>query len=277
MQNHQRVIYGTDDLSPILNEYGAGTVVLPYQSGEYLYIGQELPFNNFWLHVTRANAVAANLSIQIWWGNTWENAVDITDGTAASGKPLAQSGRISFRPRWDKNWSTEQRAEMITGLEDWEIYDMYWARLAWSATLTGNTTLKYLGQKFANDSNLYDFYPDLRNQSLRDAWQQASDTKTTWDEQHYAAADALVDDLIRRRLIEGKQQIVDWSIYRMAACHKAAEIIYQGLGTSYAEHKKAALGQYAQNMNKGNFRVDKDRDGVLSCQERRATVTYMDR
>lgn len=276
MQQHQRILYSTTDLSNSLNEFGGSSVSFAYTSGGYLYIGQEVPFNNIWVDVSVANEATASIAIEIWWANQWLSAVDIYDGTTHAGKSLARDGRITFTPRWDRGWTPEQRCELITGLEDWEIYDLYWARLSWNTSLSANTALKYIGQKFSNDDNLYDFYPDLRNQSLRTAWAQ-SPIKDSWNDQHYAAAESIVDDLIRRRLIESRGQIVDWSILRVPSVHKVAEIIYSGLGTSYAAHMQRAEQAYARSMQKELFRVDRDRDGRLSVCERRQGVTFMSR
>src|SRR4051812_15153423 len=96
----QRVIDNATDISVKVNDWRALTHTFAYTSGNYLYVGSEVPFNNLYFDIGTANAVTGTtVSAQIWWANSWNSAVDVIDETAnANGASLAQSGRIIFAP-----------------------------------------------------------------------------------------------------------------------------------------------------------------------------------
>ncbi len=266
----QRVIHDTIDISTLVNDYRTGAYTFPYEAGQYLYIGSILPFNNLWIEVGTANALPATVSVEIWWGNAWVPAVDIIDETAH----LTVSGRLQWNTDIDEGWDIEQRASDVTGLSAFEIYNMYWLRLSWSADVTPTMTLKYIGQKFANDQILGSFYPDLTLSNIKAGFQTG---KTDWNEQHYMAAEHIVRDLKKRDIIKSRGQLLDHTLFVDASCHKVAEIVYSAFGQAYAEQLKLARAAYNEALNIKFYNIDKNATGRLDPLERKFSTDFMTR
>lgn len=57
MRFEQRVLHQTTDISETVNDYRTGAYTFPYETGDYLYIGSAVPFNNLWFEVGTANYV----------------------------------------------------------------------------------------------------------------------------------------------------------------------------------------------------------------------------
>lgn len=275
MFHDQRLIWGTTELSAELNDFRTGSRSFAYAASGYLYVGQEKPFNNLWVDVASGNASGASLTAEIWYANRWNAAIDVSDGTVSGSASFAQSGRVSWNTAWNSAWDNMDRCSLITGLETFEIYDLYWMRFSWSGSFSGSTSLNYIGQKFCTETELTSFYPDLRNSNLKTAF--GGNTKTTWDAEIYAATDQVINDLKTMRLIKAKGQIVDWGIFAEPCVHRTAMIIYQGLGSSFAANKADAMKAYDASMKKDKFRVDKDDDGKLSVNEKDSSTRYMGR
>lgn len=265
MFQSQRVLHNSTDLSVDVNNYLSSEAAFAYASSGYLYIGTEYPFNNLWFDVGTQNTDASTVDIDIWYGNAWVSAVDIIDQTSASGISLYQDGRIGFSTNRLKGWDPEQDSADVTGLSGTYIYNMYWTRWNWSSDLAASTTLKYIGQKFSQDTDLYSLYPDLNNSNLKLAFASG---KTDWNDQHYTAAEKIVRDLKHRNIIRFREQILDYEIYREASVHKVAEIIYKGLGQAFANNRDQARNDYMQAMDLAFPRVDLDGSGNVEPIEK---------
>lgn len=267
----QRVISNATDISTLVNDYRIGTAAFVYTLGQYLYVGSILPFNNLWFEMGTANVTAATVAIDIWYSNAWSAAVDILDETSG----LTATGRIQWNTNRLKGWDRQLDSSDVTGLPAASrIYDFYWLRLSWSATFSAGSSLKYIGQKFGNDDILYSFYPDLNNTNIRGSFETG---KTTWDEQHYMAAEHIVRDLKKSDIIKARAQILDYGLLVDAACHKVAMIVYQAFGEPYADQLKRAGDAYKDALNIKNFNVDKTQDGRLDDIERVISTAYMGR
>jgi len=274
MLSIQRVLHGTTDLSAAVNDYRAATAAFAYTTGGYLYVASEAPFNALFFDIGSANAAVAALTVELWWSNGWYAAVDVVDETKVGSASLGQSGRVTFSPNRLYGWQIEADSANVTGLSSTAIYDMYWARLSWSANLTGSTTLKYVGQKFASDTELSSFYPELSNAALMESFEAG---KTSWDEQHFMAAEFIARDLIARKVIASRAALLDWSRLTEAACHKAAEIIYRPFGDAYETRRAAAARDYKAAMNGDFFRADLNANGRLEPAEKSFSVGWMTR
>lgn len=271
MYQDQRVIYNTIDFSPKVNDFRAGTQNFAYTAGSYLYVGSILPFNNLWFEMGTLNVNATTLTVKIWWGNAWHDAVDVIDETVG----LTVNGRIVWNTDRLKGWDIEQTSEDISGgLSSFKIYNHFWVRLDWSADFSGGSTLKYVGQKFATDAKLYSMYPDLNNTQLLTSF---AASKTSWDEQHYMAAEQIVRDLKKADIIKSRSQILDYSLFQDAACHKVAEIAYVALGRPYFDQLQEARKQYKEAMNMKFFGVDLNQNGSLDQVERATSTGFMRR
>ena len=266
----QRIIHDDggvlEDKSVELNNlYAANATVDLAVTTDYLYIGSDLPFNHRYFQVSTANTTAAVVSVQIWDGNSWADAVDVIDQTSSGGKPFAVSGIISWARDRDSSWGKEETTENVTGLTSLKIYDLYWARLKVSASLSATTALAYVGHKFANDDDLGGYYPDLVQSSLMDAFETS---KTNWDEQHVLAAEEIIQDIRRKGIAWNRNQILNWEQFGPAAVHKVASIIMAAFGNDYKEARGAVVSEYAKAMNLKIFEIDQDEDGRLDETEK---------
>lgn len=266
----QRVIYSNNgtlsDISLEMNNFRSGTSVIPYVATEdYIYIGSILPWSSRWFEVSVANAVTASIVVE-YYDSTWKTGVDVFDTTSVSGKTLAQSGYVRFsRNRRQNSWQRTSETAQISELSSLYIYDMYWMRISFSASLTGTTALKYIGNKFSGDSELYSQYPDLNQSALK---LQFASGKTTWDEQSFIAARTISEDLKTKEMIYSSDQILDPTAFELASVHKTAEIIYGALGDAFKDNRDRANVSYNKEMNKRYKNIDVTGDGDLSLEER---------
>ena len=264
----QRVFHAATDISTKVNDFRAGVHTFNYTLGQFLYIGSILPFNNLWFELGVLNIVPATVTVEIWYGGAWTSAVDVIDETTG----LTETGRISWNTDLGKSWDLVEESKNVTGLPAGSrIFDMYWCRLSWSATLTTTTTLKYIGQKFATDGILYGIYPDLNNDQTKLSFASG---KTNWDEQHYIAAEEIVKELKKRGVIKARQQIMDYKMFENAACRKIAEIVYTAFGAPYFDQLKLAKDEFSKAMNIEFPAVDQNADGTVSSAERAFSMAF---
>lgn len=268
----QRALHGIIDISVVTNDYRTGSYVFPYQAGQYLYLASIVPFNNVWIELGVPNTEDVVVTPQMWWGggDGWVNAVDVIDGTNG----LKQSGRLQWNTDIDKGWQQEYRSYDIPGLTSTKIYSMYWMRFSWDLDLDPLTEVKYIGQKFSSDTVLRSFYPDLLLARTMGAFQTG---KTTWEEQHYMAAEHIVRDLRKKDIIKARGQLLDHGLFVDASCHKVAELAYSAFGIPYYEHVKSARALYSEAVNLKFYNTDKNADGRLDPVERNFKVDFMTR
>lgn len=272
---NNRVIFSDNtvlkDLSINLNNFKSGTDVLPIVATEdFLFLGSELPFNHRWFEVSVVNALASVVSIQIWDGNAWEETVDIIDQTVVAGAALAQSGYISWVTDKDDSWAQEDtvdrnNVENITGLGDVKIFDLYWARMKFSADLTPTAALKFMGNKFSDETDLGLFYPDLITDSAK---KQFEVTKIDWKDQEFKAAEEIIRYLKSHKVVKSSNQILNWEQFNNASIHKVAEIIFRAYGDDFADNRKVARTDFKEAMDQEIFQIDKNRNARLDDRER---------
>ena len=239
-----------------------------WDAKSYLYISSFLPFNHRYFDVSTANDKAGTLSVDVWYNDTWTAVVDIVDKTRASGKSFAQSGNIYFTVDALKSWQVEDDSSDITELSTTKIYNSYWMRFGYDASVDSATVINYIGYKFCEDADLYTLYPIFNNSGLKTQFKAA---KTNWNDQTITASNAIVTELKSRQLIQSKNQVMNSSRYQIPCIHKTAEIIYAGLGSAYRDDKIDALKQYTEAMNVGDFQVDLNADGKLDRVEKVGT------
>lgn len=275
---NQRVIWSNNgtltDISLEANDLFSGTktIDLVYNQ-DYIYIGSDLPFNHRYFQVSSVNAVASVASVAIWDGSTWNPAVDVLDQTAASGASMAQSGILSWTTDKNKSWICEETTENISALSTLKIYDLHWVRLSWSASWTGTTAISYIGHRFGDDNLLTGLYPDLGRSAVKTAHTSG---KTTWNDQHVLAAEMIVAQLRKERILYSPSQIFSWEMFQMAAAHKTAHIIYSAFGETKQNEREEAKKQYDEAMNQITFpNQDKNADGHLDSGERFNSIRWV--
>lgn len=261
------------DVSVTLNDWHTGAQTMDIVAAQdAIYIGSDLPFNHryFDIHATNKNANAATVAVSLWNGTSFVPAVDVVDQTSVSGATLAQSGIISWVPDRAEVWNKEASTEDIADLSTLKIYNFYWAKLTFSADLTNTTQVKYVGHKFSTDADLKaSGYPELLLTSALRQFANGDTSKTNWTEQHIAAAEFIVKDLRKKKVIWSRNQIVDWEQLFEPAVHKCAEIIYTSQGEDSEEKRARAETKYLDSMTLDNiFNVDKDEDARLDRHEK---------
>lgn len=276
MNRKQRVLWADGgtlrDVTNDLNDFRRGTLTFDAQANEYLYVASELPFNHKYFDVGVVNAQASVITVETWNGSEWIAAVDVVDETAVSGACLAQSGLVSFAVDIDRSaWSCHRDSNTIAALVGTRVFGMYWARFKFSATLTALTTLKYVGQRFSDDDDLDDYYPDLRQTALKTAFEAG---KTDWKAQSFAAAEAIVADLRAQAIVVRRDQIFDVSLFALASVHKTAAIIFTGLGANWSERADRAEKAYKAALSLKAFEVDSDGSGAVSTVEKTMTTGF---
>jgi hypothetical protein len=274
-----RIIYsdGTTllDLSPELARYKSGTAVIDsFQTTHALYIGQRSPFNHFFVKMGDvANTNPTQMVVHYWDGTVWVPAVDTQDVTSG----LSQDGFVEFYPNKNKGWTRETTnfdGDVVTGLEDIVIYDLFWARITFTAILDNDIELRFIGQKFSDDDDLASEYPDLVRSTVLTRFEAG---KTSWEEQHVRAAEIIEQDLIQKRVIKDKGQILERDAYRLASVHKVAEMIFGAFGDDYADQKLAARHEYKDRMDKVIYLVDESEDGILDPYETKKQQGWLSR
>jgi hypothetical protein len=254
----QRVIYETTDISVAVGDYRVGTFALNYAEGSKIYIAANCPFNNIWMELsTPATGGAFTPIIEVWFNGSWYDVVDIIDQTNG----MTRSGRISWALHIDGGWNSEQKSETI-GLSSFQIYNRYWLRIGWRSSFTAGVS--YIGQKFSDDTVLSSIYPDLMQPQILSGFKAG---KTNWNEQHFMASEAIVKDIRRRNFAIDRGQIMDWSVFEDAACHKVAEIVYQAFGTPYREHVAEAKRRYQEEMASRMYAIDMNKNGHVEVAE----------
>lgn len=265
----QRVLHGTTDVSIKVNDFRVTSYAATYTAGEYFYIGSSSPINNLWIEMsTPATSTAGSPTVKVWWGNAWVDVVDTLDYTAG----LTKSGRIAWTLDRLKGWDMEQDSADVTGLSATAVYDLYWARISWASSFTAG--ILYMGQKFSDDTAFASFYPDLMQAGIMSGYKAA---KTTWDEQHFMASEAVIKDLAKRSFITARGQVFSWQLLEEASCHKAAEIIYGAFGLPYKEHVLNARKNYEQEIGQRLLGLDSNKDGHLDVLERQETQGWVSR
>jgi hypothetical protein len=255
------------DVSKSLNDYFAQTVTFAYAvTDDYLYIGSDLPFTHRYFDIgSTPNAVASTVSVDIWDGDSWNAAVDVIDETSSGGASLAQDGIIRWSTDRYETWCLEQSSEDIPALSTLKIYNKYWARLSWSASLTAGTILNYIGHKFSADTALAAYYPDLTRSDILDAF---STGKTNWHEQHILGSEEIIAELIKRDHIWTPDQIMNPEELERASVHKCAEIIMRALGNDYAALREKAIVDYRREMDSIMASYDVNENGHLDLFEK---------
>jgi len=265
------------NLTSRLANYYNGDVTLNLQSSQYLYVGQELPFNSFYVKTgSIPNAVAATMSYDIWAGRGpgWTSVAELIDGTSLSGASMGQSGHVEFVPRRQKSWPRDDTAqdtgsEIITGMGSVLVYDQYWTRFNLSANATLNNNITWIGNLFSSDDDLKSEHPDLLIQSALDAFDPTvpPSTKTSWEEQAVKAAEIIIHDLRTNALIYTAGQILKRNELKLLSVAKTAQIIYGAMGEGQKEEYATAKAEYELRLKNLKLTVDEKLDGRVDYED----------
>lgn len=257
-----------NDLSVNLNRYNAGSEVFEFIAAEdYIYIGSELPFNHRWFEFSVPNTqVGRKISIDLWDADEWVAAVDIVDQTEG----FTKSGIISWMTDKDESWAQDDTVdandnEEIIGLGDLKIFNLYWARIKFDGDLDATTSLKYVGHKFSDETDLAGVYPELATQNARDNFQK---NKTDWKEQEFIAAQEIIRELKRSGVVVSGDQILSWEQFIMPSVHKVAEIIWRAYGDDFIDDRQRSHDDFKEAMDQEILHLDRNRNARVDSNER---------
>lgn len=271
-KTYYRVFKGTPgsltDITTGTLDYHDTSTSIDITSSQYIYIGMLYP-TNFLYYIKQApNTNASVLSIQLWDGSEWVEAVDVRDGTSSGGKTLAIDGWIGWTPNKSKNWVREDTIGVddtvnITGFDGHYIYDLYWIRLKVSADLSNGTKEYWIGHMYAEDEDIHTEYPDFARSDFMSAYESG---KTDWNEQLIRSSELVTNDLIKRGIMLGEGQVMAKETFMPAAVARCAAMIYGAMGPAYIERRDYAMKEYFDRLNEGIRYIDSNMNGRLDLE-----------
>ena len=266
---------GVIDASIDLLDLYNGSLTLSESGIHRFYIGNEVPFNNIYFRVDRANSQTAYPSVFLWNGLEFVEAIGIRDATASGGATLAKSGHISWTTDPDEFWNIEEDTNNIPELTQNStppprVLNNYWIRIDVPAAIDDTTCIDWIGHVFSNDDDLETEHPDLL---LSKVLQRYDSSKDDFFELHVRGAEIVLNDLITQGLLQDAGQIFSYSQMRNLCVPKVSEIIYSSMGDPFFENARVARAEYEARRSKIDLIVDKNKDGHISSEERKVIKT----
>lgn len=257
-----------------INSYKSDTYLLSFGTGDGLYIASDFPLNHFYIKMGSVlNSNPSTILIDYWTGNGWTPVVNQNDYTDA----LGGSGFIEFTPDRDVSWvmeNTSSNGQTVTDLETITVYDKYWVRLKVSADLTDAIELKWIGNLFSEDDDLFSEFPLFNDTEFLSAFETG---KTSWEEQHAKAAEIIIQDLKRKNIILGKEQILERDVLLPASVCKVAQIIFNAFGKDYSDQLLRARDEYDKRMDLRNFVTDLNNNAIPDPIDRSMSQGWLSR
>ena len=262
------------EISNQINKYKNDTYIMSMGTADALYVASDFPFNHFFVKMGPVkNAINTSLNIQYWGGSDWEDVVHINDYTNA----FSNSGFIEFTPDRNESWGREDTngvGQSILGLESITVYDKYWIKIVPDLTLTNSIELEWIGNKFSDDYDLYSEFPIFNDSTFLTSFESG---KTTWEEQHVKAAEIIIQDLKRKNVIVGKEQILEREVLLAASVSKVAEIIFNAFGKDYVDQLSRASNEYDKRMDLPNYVTDINNNAIPDVIDKAMTQGWLSR
>jgi len=254
-----RIFKNNTELTDKIERLDISTYSLTMTTTDFLHVATDFPFNHLYLKIGETkNLISSTMKVE-YYGTAWTEVVEVKDDTSA----LSTSGYVSFTPEKFNQWSYVINSNDTLGLTK-VLYDKYWARISFSVNLTASIDLSFVGLKFNDDTDLFSEYPVFDDSNFMGAFKTG---KTDWEEQEIKAAMIIVEDLEKKNIIVGPEQILDRKKFLGASVCKTAEIIFNAFGNDYIEQRKAAKEEYSKRLNLSQYNVDTNNDGVLDQKE----------
>ena len=240
----------------------AASVVIDYVAADdKIYVGSIYPFNHLYFDFAVVNATTVTPSVRMWNGSSWVSTVDLIDETDG----WKQAGKISWNVPRETSWHRELDSFDVDGLTGTVIYNFYWAELSFSGDLTGTTDLKYVGQLFSTNSDLFTMYPDLNKTALMEQYEAG---KTNWTRECILGTESCLSYLKAKNIIKGDSSIMRPDLLKVACIHKTAQMIYSSFGEAYKDDWKRAGDAFNEAISMKFYQTDVDSTGELSLEER---------
>jgi hypothetical protein len=268
-----RIFHNDIEITKEVEKLDSTSYQLTYTPGDYLYIASDFPFNHFYLAMGATKNLVSDAIMSIEYGGNngtaWIPMVEVRDETNA----LANSGHITFTPNRNNGWPSIVDSQQFVGISK-VVYYKYWLRISFDKTLTSAINISFIGNKFSDDSDLFNEFPMFDDANFLTAFKAG---KTSWDEQHVRAAEVIISDLQKKGVILGAEQILDKKRFLGASICKVAEILYTAFGSDYVEQKKSAREEYGARLNLSQFDVDMNGNAIEEPAEVAATQGWLSR
>lgn len=270
-----RVLFKTGstitDITRKVEKLKTDSYSMSYSIGDAIYIGQDFPFNHFYLKMgTVKNAVTAAMTVQYYGQSGFTDSVNLMDDTLA----IFNSGFVEFTPNRQSSWqkkSTNDNNETISELSSVYIYDLYWIKITFNQNLTPAINVNWIGQKFSDDYDLYSEYPIFNDADTMSVYEAG---KTDWEEQHATSAELIVKDLKGKGIIFSKEQILERDQFKLASVSKTAQIIYTSFGKDYLDRVEQSKKEYSERINIALPKVDLNNNAILDLKEKNNQVGW---
>jgi hypothetical protein len=250
------------EITKQINTYKSDTYMFTMNSTDAIYIASDFPLNHFFVKMgTVLNESPSEMIIDYWSNQGWLPVVNKNDYTEA----FSQSGFVEFTPDRDHHWlreNTNSSGQSVQGLESIVVYDKYWTRIQFTNSLDAGIELEWIGSKFSDDDDLFSEYPIFNDSTFLTSFESG---KIDWEEQHVKAANLIIQDLKKKNVIIGPEQVLDRSIMLPASVCKTAEIIFNAFGKDYNEQRLAARNEYDRRIDLSAYAVDTNNNGILDA------------
>lgn len=247
------------EITKQINKYKSDTYMLTMTSSDAIYIASDFPLNHFFIKVGAVvNESPSEMIIDYWSGQGWTPVVNKNDYTEA----FSQSGFVEFTPDRDVSWTCESSSygsNSVQGLESIVVYDKYWLKISFTNNLDPSIDLEWLGNLFSQDDDLFSEFPIFNDQTFLTAFETG---KTNWEEQHVKAAELIIQDLKKKNVIFGAEQILDQNVFLPSSVCKVAEIIFNAFGKDYQDQLNGARNEYMKRIDLSKYLIDKNNNGI---------------
>lgn len=263
-----RIFHNNKEITKYLSRYDSSVYVMDLFNTEYIYMASDFPFNHFYVKMGGVvNSVLATMKVE-YYTTGWTEAVEVRDETNG----FTQDGFVEFTPNRNFGWA--QTVDSSEAGVSTVVYNKYWARISFTSDLDEQSEISFIGNKFSDDEDLFSEYPVFNDVNFLTAFKAG---KTNWEEQHIKAAELIIQDLQKKQVILGKEQILDRNKFLGASVCKAAEIIFTAFGNDYIEQRKIAKEEYSKRLDLSQYNVDLNGSGNLEPMEIQARTNWLSR
>lgn len=262
-------VVNVSEITKEINRYKSDTYLLTMTTSDAIYVATDFPLNHLYVKMGEVvNTVSSVMEISYWSASGWTPVANINDYTYG----LTESGFIDFTPDINESWlrqDTNSSGVTIDELSDVKVYGQYWIKIKFDTNLLPAIELEWIGNKFSDDVDLFSEFPIFNDSTFLTGYEAG---KTNWEEQHIKAADLIIQDLKRKNIILGKEQILERDVLLPAATAKVAEIIFNAFGNDYRQQRQDAAIEYSKRIDLSKFVVDlnenaiKDQADIISSQ-----------
>lgn len=272
MNNFFTVNHNATDFSKKLKDFGTAAISLELQTAEFIYVGYEKPFKQFFIEMAVKNTNANTMSAEYYDGTSWlalNTLIDESEG-------LVKSGFCLFEKPND--WA---KATVAT-------VEKFYIRLLTDANHSVGTTMQGLGILLSNDLDL---------EGVRSNIVTTHNDGNSWVLKHEQARKDIIQELRNagNRIVKNANKnnplvtegvrfadvtefdLLEPEQLRQASLYKAISMIYLDELSDELDDKWQRQGdrydkKYSGMVNLFSLQLDTDDDGIASDSETNTTT-----